>query len=264
LGAKYDPFKIYDPQNPVPDLKSPVPQERLDRRIEELSFLEQQFRRGRLRGLDQNRTLHESATAAALRMMSSEQVDAFDVSEEPQAVREAFGDTPFGRGCLAATRLLKAGVRCVEVTLGGWDSHINNHSLQSGQCEILDPALAALLTRLEEQDLLDTTLVVCGGEFGRTPQINPADGRDHWPHGFSTFLAGCGIRRGSVYGATAAEPDTDPDKPTAHVDQPVTVGDLHATILSSLGVPFDDELDTPIGRPLKRSDGKPIAAIMQA
>ncbi|MDV6030133.1 MAG: DUF1501 domain-containing protein [Phycisphaera sp. RhM] len=262
LGPVYDAFKIGDPQNPVPDLKSPIAEDRFDRRMKDLQWLEGRFRQQRLRDLDQNRTLHQSSTDAALRMMSSEQVSAFDVSSESKETLERFGQTPFGRGCLAATRLIGAGVRCVEVTLGGWDSHITNHSLQSARCEILDAALAALLDRLVEQDLLETTLVVCGGEFGRTPQINPAEGRDHWPHGFSTFLAGCGIRKGAVYGATAADPKLDPDKPLADVASPITIGDLHATILSTLGVPYHKERQTPIGRPLKISEGEPVGAVL--
>jgi hypothetical protein len=262
LGPVYDAFKVGDPQNPVPDLESSVTQPRFDRRLEQLEWLETEFRRGRLQNLDQNRTLHRSSTAAALRMMSSDQIDAFDVSTESKATLKQFGDTPFGRGCLAATRLIQAGVRCVEVTLGGWDSHVSNHSLQSGRCEILDAALSALLDRLKDQDLLATTLVVCGGEFGRTPEINPAEGRDHWPHGFSTFMAGCGIRQGGVFGATAADPKLDPDQPLLDVADPITIGDLHATILHSLGVPHHEEKQTPVGRPLKRSEGEPVKELI--
>ena len=158
--------------------------------------------------------------------------------------------------------MIQTGVRCVEVTLGGWDSHVTNHSLQAGRCEILDAALSALLDRLKEEDLLETTLVVCGGEFGRSPQINAAEGRDHWPHGFSTFLAGCGIRPGGVYGATAAKPKLDPDRPLDDVGNPITVGDLHATILSSLNVPYSEEIQTPIGRPLRRSEGEAVKELL--
>ncbi|MEO1615455.1 MAG: DUF1501 domain-containing protein [Planctomycetota bacterium] len=262
LGPVYDAFKMGDPKNPVPDLKSPIADERFTKRMKDLELLESNFRRGRLAKLDDKRTLHKPATEAALRMMTSEQVDAFDVSAEPESVKTAFGDTSFGRGCLAATRLIRSGVRCVEVTLGGWDSHVSNHTLQSSGCETLDAALSALLGHLDEHDLLDSTLVVCGGEFGRTPQINPAEGRDHWPHGFSTFLAGCGIRRGGVHGATASKPKLDPDKPLADIEDPVTVADLHATILHALDIDHEHELDTPIGRPLKRSEGQPIRSIL--
>ncbi len=263
LGAKYDAFKINDPAGPVPDIRRPIDEQRYNQRIDDLyNVVEKQFRRGRLVDMERNRTLHQTATDSALRMMSSEQLDAFDVSQESRETLDAFGDSPFGRGCLAASRLIEVGTRCVEVTLSGWDSHINNHSLQSSACQTLDPALASLLKRLEQRDLLDSTLLVCGGEFGRTPTINPAGGRDHWPHGFSTLLAGCGIRRGAVYGETSADPKLDRDRPLADLSDPVTVADLHATALSVLGVQYDEELSTPIGRPIKRSEGQPIRSII--
>ncbi|MEL6107324.1 MAG: DUF1501 domain-containing protein [Planctomycetota bacterium] len=262
LGPSYDAFLVDDPKNPVPDLKSRVEDQRFERRLSGLKWIEERFRRGRLCDLDRSRTLQGASTDAALRMMSSEQVGAFDVLSEPRAVLDEFGDTAFGRGCLAATRLIQVGARAIEVSLPGWDTHINNHEGQASQCKILDAGLSALLTRLEEQDLLDTTLVVCGGEFGRTPAINQAGGRDHWPHGFSMFLAGCGIRRGAVYGATSPNPKLDEKTPVQDVEDPVTVGDLHATILNALEIGFEKELETPIGRPLKRSEGKPIDSII--
>jgi hypothetical protein len=263
LGAAYDAFKIFDPAQPVPNVRGNVSDDRFDRRISDLyDVVEKEFRRGRLADLELNRTLHQTATDAARKMMSSEQLNAFDISQESVADVAAFGDTPFGRGCLAASRLIEVGVRCVEVTLGGWDSHALNHSLQTSRCESLDPALAALLSRLEERDLLESTLVVCGGEFGRTPKINPAEGRDHWPHGFSTLLAGCGIRRGTVHGATSPDPYSDRKNPLDDLQDAVTVADLHATILKTLGIDYELELDTPVGRPMKRSEGTPIQAIL--
>ncbi len=263
LGAAYDAFKINDPAGPVPDVRKRVSDERYDQRISDLTHVvEKQFARGRLKDLNRSRTLHATATDAALQMMSSDQLSAFDVSEEPQAVRDEFGDSAFGRGCLAASRLIEVGARCVEVTLGGWDSHVNNHGLQASACEKLDPALAALLKRLDERGQLDSTLLVCGGEFGRTPNINPAGGRDHWPHGFSTLLAGCGIRRGAVHGETASDPKLDSEKPLQDVSDPVTVADIHATILKAIDVPYEEELDTPVGRPMKRSEGTPIDSLL--
>ena len=265
LGAQYDAFKIYDPAQPVPDIRRSVSEPRFEQRVADLyDVVESEFQRGRLRKLEATRTLHRTVTDGALRMMSSQQLGAFDVSSEPEEVLEAFGDSAFGRGALAASRLIEVGARCVEVSLGGWDSHITNHSLQSSACEKLDPALSALLKRLSERELLDSTLVVCGGEFGRTPTINPAEGRDHWPHGFSVLLAGCGIRKAGLYGETAGDPSLDPEKPLADVANPVTVGDLHATILTALGVDYEEELETPIGRPMKRSEGKPIAAVLDS
>ena len=263
LGPHFDAFKMNDPDQPVPDVKSAVKDKRFRRRIDDLyQIVEAEFQRGRLVDLERQRTLHQAATDSAVRMMSSEQLDAFDISSETKATREAFGDTRFGRGCLAASRLIEVGVRCVEVTLSGWDSHAANQLRQTQACGKLDPALAALLTRLKERDLLDSTLVVCGGEFGRTPKINPAQGRDHHPHGFSVMLAGAGIRRGVVHGETAAEPKLDPDKPLNDVKDPVTIADLHATILSALKVDHEHEQITPIGRPMKRSEGSPIGSIL--
>src|SRR5262249_39107263 len=146
------------------------------------------------------------------------------------SVLKEYGDTPFGRACLAARRLTEVGVRCVEVTLDGWDTHVNNHELTRKRVEILDPAFAALIRDLRKRKQLDDTLVICAGEFGRTPKVNPAGGRDHWPTGFSVALAGGGVRGGVVIGAT--DPEGKKDKPTS----PVTVGDLHATILTALGI----------------------------
>ncbi|QDV63116.1 DUF1501 domain-containing protein [Crateriforma conspicua] len=265
LGGKFDAFKVNDPAGPVTDVQRRVDPERYDARIGDLmDVVEKNFARGRLADLETARTLHRGSTDAALQMMSSEQLTAFDVTQESASELEAFGDTPFGRGCLAATRLIETGVRCVEVNLGGWDSHVTNHTLQSSACETLDPALASLLRRLEQRDLLSTTLVVCAGEFGRTPRINPAEGRDHWPHGFSVLMAGAGIRRGFVYGATASEPKLDPAHPKRDISDPVTVGDLHATILHVLGIDPAEELITPIGRPLARSEGQPIKPLLDS
>ena len=263
LGAAFDAFKMNDPAGPVPDVRRGVKEDRFDRRVGDLkNIVDSQFARGRLKDLNRTRTLHTTSTNAALKMMNSEQLSAFDVTEESASSRNEFGDSSFGRGCLAAARLIEVGVRCVEVTLGGWDSHVNNHGLQVSACKTLDPALAALLKRLQERDLLDTTMVVCGGEFGRTPSINPASGRDHWPHGFTTLLAGCGIRQGHVFGETSAKPKLDRDKPMQDITDPVTIADVHATILKAIDVPFSEELDTPVGRPMKRSEGTPISSIL--
>ena len=265
LGAAYDPFKVYDPAGRVPDIERRVDQERYDRRVDDLlNVVEAKFGKRRLLQTDQQRTLHAATTRSALTMMTSDQLGAFDVSQESAAVKADFGDTAFGRGCLAATRLIEVGVRCVEVTLTGWDSHINNQSLQASACKTLDAAAASLIKRLQERDLLKTTMVVVGGEFGRTPSINAAGGRDHWPHGFSMMLAGCGIRQGSVYGATAGDEDFKADKSVENVSDAVTVADLHATMLTALGVEYDREVQTPIGRPMLLSEGQPIRAVLAA
>ncbi len=236
-----------------------------------LETLESEFQHGRIAGLDRNRTLHRTATGQAVTMMASEQLAAFDLKQESATTVEAFGDHPFGRSCLAAVRLIATGVRCIEVELTGWDSHINNHELQCGKAAILDRALAATMRELVSRDLLDDTIVFCGGEFGRTPNINPASGRDHWPHGFSTLLAGGSLRRGYVHGATAADPDpeklkSDSNQPfdvNAITENPVSVPDLHATLLHALGVDHEEEMLTPVGRPLKWSDGSIVKELLQ-
>jgi uncharacterized protein (DUF1501 family) len=225
-------------------------------------IVEREFARGRLENLDLLKTQHETATAKALKMMNSDQVSAFDVSKESASMQKSFGDSPFGRGCLSAVRLIERGVRCVEVELSGWDSHVNNHEIQSARCTHLDTALSALLDELQSRELLDTTLVVCGGEFGRTPNINVAAGRDHWQHGFSILLAGGPLRRGYVHGATSSSPTEDSSKRLDDVSNPVIVQDLHATLLDSLSIDYSQEQITPIRRPLAFCQGSVVRELL--
>ena len=137
----------------------------------------------------------------------SSRLRAFDLAEEAQSVRAAYGDNNFGAGCLMARRLVESGVRYVEVVLDGWDTHKNNFDRTRELSGVLDPAFATLLDELGARDLLDRTLVVCMGEFGRTPKINENDGRDHYPQAWSAVLAGGGVRGGVVVGATSDEGD---------------------------------------------------------
>jgi uncharacterized protein (DUF1501 family) len=162
---------------------------------------------------------------------------------------------------LAAARLVQVGVRCVEVTLSGWDTHVSNHEGCRTQAAFLDPAFAALLSYLETEKLLDDTIVLCGGEFGRTPRINPAGGRDHWPHGFTLAVAGGGFQGGQVIGATSPEPRGLEKPSTDDIADPRTVADVHATVLQRLGVDFTKEHQTPIGRPMTFSEGRPIVGL---
>jgi len=185
LGDQYDAFKINDPKNPVPDIDMHVDRQRQRQRLHDLTIVDRDFRERHRNNSAMRNSFGHHNLDAALTMMTSEQLAAFDVSAASRQLRDEYGNTPFGRGCLAAVRLVQAGVRCVEVTLGGWDSHVNNHEIQAGRIEILDPAFAALIRDLKRRDMLDSTLVVCGGEFGRTPFLNAVGGRDHWPHGFT-------------------------------------------------------------------------------
>jgi hypothetical protein len=249
LGAELDAFQTGDPAGELPDVRSQVALDRLERRLRDLEVVEQAFAAGRE---DRVRaTRHWDTVRDARKMMSSEQLAAFDVSKEPAELRARYGDTPFGRGCLAARRLVEVGVRCVEVTLGGWDSHVNNHSVHRELAETLDPAFASLVADLRERDLLAKTVVLCGGEFGRTPQVNRFEGRDHWPHNFVWAMAGGGIAGGRVLG------ETDPGG-GKHVagDQSYEVADIHATALNALGIDPTTEVITPIERPVKLSEGR--------
>lgn len=256
LGARFDAFQVQDPQGPIQDVTSPIPKERRDQRLADLSVVEDSFARGRPSGLDEKSTLHRLTMDRALRIMGSEQLKAFEVSEAPASQRAAYGDTPFGRGCLAALRLVEQGVRCVEVTLDGWDTHVNNHELQRRKLGILDPAFAALIRDLKARGLFESTVVLCGGEFGRTPKLNPLEGRDHWPYGFSVAVAGGGFRAGHVHGST------DPSGENREPADPVNVQDLHATILHALSIDPAKELRTPVGRPIALSDGRVVRSLL--
>jgi uncharacterized protein (DUF1501 family) len=230
LGADLDAFKVYDTLGRAGDMTARVKPSRQKNRLEGLKKVEDAFARGRRANLDKKTTLHNATIQRALDMMNSKQLGVFDVSKAPAQTRKAFGDTNFGRGCLAAVQLVGAGVRCVEVTLGGWDTHINNHEGQATKNAILDPAFAALIRELRARKLLDETIVICAGEFGRTPKINGLEGRDHWPKGFSVALAGGGFRGGHVHGAT------DPEGVKEEPKDPVKVADLHTTVMHLLGI----------------------------
>ncbi len=211
LGSAYDAFQVNDPKDRLPDVASSVEGTRDENRLRDLDVVERAFARGRRGRVESTR--HRQTIDSARVMMTSEQLDAFEVTKEPLALRRAYGDTPFGRACLAARRLTEVGVRCVEVTLGGWDSHVNNHEVHRNLVKILDPALGSLIRDLRDRDRLSHTVVLCAGEFGRTPKLNLVEGRDHWPHGFSVALAGGPIRGGRVIGATDPEGSQDPERP---------------------------------------------------
>ena len=189
-------------------------------------------------------------------MMASDSVQAFSVADEPAAIVDAYGDTDFGRGCLVARRLVEVGVPFVEVTLDGWDTHEDNFGRVEDRLAILDPAMSALLADLTARGLLDSTLVVWMGEFGRTPRISGDDGRDHHPAAFSVAMAGAGVKPGVVHG------ETDGDG-AAVVKDGVSVPDVVATIAHLTGVDPRTEVTTPTGRPVRVTEkGKPIQAIL--
>ncbi|QGJ69372.1 Secreted protein containing DUF1501 [Planctomycetales bacterium 10988] len=254
LGAEYDAFKTYDPARGIPDVRARVPEDRYEQRMTGLNQIEQAFMQRRRRFVQE--TIHRETLQQAHTMMTSDQLRAFDVTEESQSLQDRYGDRPFGRGCLAARRLTEVGVRCVEVTLNGWDSHANNHNMQAEQKAALDPAITTLIQDLADRDALRRTVVVCLSEFGRTPKLNGLEGRDHWPHGFSALMVGGRFRQGYVHGATDPEGGKE-------VESPVHVGDLHASLLQAFDIDYTYENISRTQRPIALAEGTPITDLYQ-
>ncbi|MBL8797341.1 MAG: DUF1501 domain-containing protein [Planctomycetia bacterium] len=182
---------------------------------------------------------------------------AFDLSQEPSRLRDQYGRTPFGQGCLLARRLIEAGCRFVTVNTTGWDTHGQNFTrLKDNLVPPVDLGLAALLEDLDTRGLLDTTIVYLVGEFGRTPKINKNAGRDHWPYSMFGLLAGGRLPRGKVFGET----DGGGERPR---DKPVSPDDVAATFYTALGIDPHREYQTPTGRPIRIvADGNPIAELI--
>ena len=180
---------------------------------------------------------------------------AFDVSREPESAHALYGEGTFAAGCLLARRLVEHGVSFVEVVCDGWDTHQDNAERTTTLAGRVDRPMASLVRDLGDRGLLDDTLVVWMGEFGRTPQINPRGGRDHFPRSFNALLAGGGVQGGRVVGRTDAR-GVDVE------ERPVTVPDLFATFCHSTGIDPTHENLAPSGRPVKLVDGgKPVTEI---
>ncbi len=256
FGDQYDAFRIFNPGNNIQNMRAQVQEKRQKTRLDSLAVVSRAFSQGR--NLQVKRSLHDNTVERALKMMSSKQLSAFEIDDESESTKEKYGDSRFGRGCLVARRLVEVGVRSIEVTLQGFDSHANNFEAHTNRAKDLDPAFSALIQDLRERDLFDSTIVLCIGEFGRSPQINPLDGRDHWPTGFPAVIGGGGIRAGRIIGKT------DPTGEKTDPENPLTVPDLYATILRQLNIDPDKELITPIGRPLALCDGSPIKELIEA
>jgi uncharacterized protein (DUF1501 family) len=201
---------------------------------------------------------HLNAYAKASRLMSPAAAKAFDLADEPAGVQERYGRSQFGQGCLMARRLIERNVPFVEVSLGGWDTHDENFPRVESLSAILDKAWSALLQDLKDRGRLDSTLVVWMGEFGRTPVINPRQGRDHYPKAWSVVLGGGGIRGGQVVGRTSVDAMTVEDRP-------VSAPDLLATICLALGLDPRKQNMSNVGRPIRLADpnAKPLREISQ-
>ncbi len=263
LGPNYAPLVVSGNSNDpearanlsIDNLKAPVgvTKESMEKRFEISKFLQDDFNKS---AKSPSSKAHKANFERARRMIESNAKGAFKLDEEPAALRDKYGRSQFGQGCLLARRLIERGVAFVEVTLGGWDTHTDNFNAVKNLSTTLDPAWSTLMEDLRERSLLDSTLVVWMGEFGRTPKINPNSGRDHFPVAWSTVLGGGGIKGGQVIGDTGKAG-------TEVADRPVKLADFYATMCAGIGISPDHENISPEGRPIPLVDrgGKVIEEI---
>lgn len=244
LGVEFDPFVMQNAQRPPDNTSIPTTEGRYRRRLGLLGKLEQEYAAN---GGEQEVNDQKKVYDKAAKLVLSPRMDAFDITREPSRVREAYGDSPFATGCLLARRLVENGVTFVEVTHNGWDTHQDNFERVPELCQQIDRPYSQLLRDLRERGMLDNTLVVWAGEFGRTPRINARGGRDHYPRAFNVALSGGGVKGGQVIGTTDAGG-------VGVSERPVGVGDLLRTICHSLKVDADHEHMSSIGRPIKIVD----------
>jgi len=265
LGPKHTPLLVgrdsdgagAGPRLTVENLSLPAglaPQQAAGR-LELLQRIEREFLETRAGAAAES---HRNAYAKANRLMSPAAAKTFDLDDEPDDVRERYGRSQFGQGCLLARRLVERRVPFVEVSLGGWDTHDDNFTRVRGLCEVLDRGWSALMHDLHERGLLSSTLVVWMGEFGRTPVINPRVGRDHYPKAWSVALGGAGIRGGQVVGRTS-------DDGMTVEDRPVATPDLLASICLALGLSPEKQNLSNVGRPIRLVDpsAQPITEILE-
>ncbi len=254
LGPKYAPYYVGNARFANANLAAPqgIGNQRYRRRLALLKKFDRNFKNKHKR----NDAIKEYGAHydAALLMMRPKTARVFNLDDEPMALRERYGvESAFGQGCLLARRLAQAGVRFVEVTLGGWDTHQNNFDVVKDKSLELDVAMSALIDDLKRKEIYDRTLVVLASEFGRTPRINGTQGRDHFPQVWSVALGGGGLQTGRMIGAS--------DAGRAVKEKPIRVGDLHATICKAIGVDYEQTNYSPDQRPfriVKEADARPI------
>lgn len=245
LGMSWAPF-VVDSSGQVRNLQMQLPAGRLQQRMAVLGRMEQQF-------IQQNRGAAASDHALildkTLRLMTSQQMQAFRIRLEPTAVRQRYGEHDFGRGCLMARRLVEAGVPFVEVDFGGWDDHSGIFdSLQNQKLPMLDQAMSALVEDLEQRGLLPDTALIWMGEFGRTPRINDRAGRDHWARAWSVVVGGARFQGGLAVGRTS-EDGTEVES------EPYSSEDLMASVCHALGISLQTTYTSRNGRPMKIAGG---------
>ena len=252
LGQRCEAYYVGRPGEKDPYLAFPsdITQVRGNKRLDILAKMNLR----NVRGLDAGKAKAvDTATREAVNLMRSPALKAFELKGEDPKTVARYGDTPFGRGALLARRLVETGVRFVQVNRGGFDTHNNNFPAMQNHGDVMDPALASLISDLAASGKLAKTLVLVLSEFGRTPRINTNAGRDHHARCFSCFVAGGGIRGGQVIG----ESDKDAMLPA---ERPVNPHDLHASLCHALGIDAAKEVKTPLGRPLSliNEGAKPV------
>jgi len=240
LGMGYAPFVVQS-NGQVRNLNFAGDPSRMSNRMQMLDAIENRFASQRRGELPSD---HQKILAKTKMLMTSNQMEAFKVESEPQAIRDRYGDSGFGRGCLMARRLVEQGVPFVEVDFGGWDNHQNIFPTLETRLPDLDRGMSALVEDLAQRGMLDDTVVIWMGEFSRTPRINGNGGRDHWARSWSTVVGGGGIQGGVAIGETSADG-------TAVETDPYTSQDLMATVLKSLGVSLDVTYTSKNNRPMK-------------
>jgi hypothetical protein len=249
LGMTWAPF-VVNSNGQVRDLDMGIDPSRIEQRLKMLGTIEDKFIGERRGGFAED---HKKVIDKTVRLMTSEQMEAFKVAKEPKEVQDRYGATGFGRGCLLARRLVEAGVPFVEVDLGGWDNHADIFPTLSDQkLPELDKAMSALVSDLSDRGMLDDTAIIWMGEFGRTPNINGNGGRDHWARSWSVVVGGAGFKRGVVVGETSSDGKEV-------VTEPYSSQDVMASVLKSLGISLETTFTAKNGRPMKiANSGKVI------
>ncbi len=245
LGVGYDPFSVSSPERPPDNTKLAVEPGRLGRAIGLLNELEGEFSRA---GAADRVREHRALYAKAKRLATSKSLEAFNISRESEKTRELYGDDSFGKGCLLARRLVEAGVTYIEVRSNGWDTHNDNFERIKTLAGGVDRGYAALIADLRDRGMLDRTMVLWMGEFGRTPRVNGRTGRDHYPRVFNLAISGGGVKGGQVIGSSTEDGSRVKERP-------VKVEDLFSSVCYALDVDTDKEHNSPLGRPLKIVDG---------
>jgi len=245
LGMAWAPF-VVSANGQVRNLEMGLDNKRLMQRMAALDLIEKGF-------ISENRGSsaedHQKILKKTLDLMTSEQMEAFKVNKESKETQERYGNDNFGKGCLMAKRLVKTGVPFVEVDFGGWDNHANIHTtLKDQKLPIIDKAISALVTDLEDEGLLQDTAIVWMGEFSRTPRINGTAGRDHWARSWSVVVGGGGIKGGLAVGKTN-EDGTNVET------EPYTAQDLMASVCKALGISLETTFTSKSGRPMKIANG---------